>query len=226
MGIALGFGGIMFADVDNDMETMGLDENVDIEGIVRSNTGTPLQYVKVSIVDKQLFTTTDARGKFILLDVPPGKQEIMVEKEGYTTIIHKAFITPSGSWLEQFRDYDPDAYEKEFEFELTPGEGTKRTGSFPQFALFSCILFACAMVAVVFSIVALIGAYFAFKRRKFAITMIGAILGIFSLGFFIGAILSIVALFLLILSSDEFKRRKQMDMQRMDMHRKDEKINR
>lgn len=56
----------------------------------------------------------------------------------------------------------------------------------------------------IFSIFAIIGSITAFKRRFFLFTFLCAVIGIFSIGFFIGAILSIISVILLFISQDDF----------------------
>ena len=58
---------------------------------------------------------------------------------------------------------------------------------------------------IVFSAFAFAGSVTAFKRRYFVFTAVCAVVGIFSVGFFIGFVLSIVAVALLIISRDEFE---------------------
>lgn len=55
-------------------------------------------------------------------------------------------------------------------------------------------------VTLICSIVALIGGIFALKRKNYGIVVAGSLVGIFSFGL----ILAIVALFVLLLASDEF----------------------
>ena len=61
-----------------------------------------------------------------------------------------------------------------------------------------------AILVFVFSIFAILGAFFAYLRKYYWITVISAVLGILAVGFFIGFIVSLVALVLLILARDEF----------------------
>lgn len=62
----------------------------------------------------------------------------------------------------------------------------------------------CAVIMFSFVAMELIGAFMAIKRRNWGIAMLGAILGIFVIGFNISLVLSIVAIILLYLSKDEF----------------------
>ena len=58
---------------------------------------------------------------------------------------------------------------------------------------------------IIFSIFALIGSMTVFKRRYYVFSALCAFIGIFSIGLFVGFILSIVALELIIVSRDEFE---------------------
>lgn len=62
-----------------------------------------------------------------------------------------------------------------------------------------------AVPFIVFSGFAIAGSITTFKRRYFVFSLICAVIGIFSVGLFIGFILSLVALILIYLSRDEFE---------------------
>ena len=62
-----------------------------------------------------------------------------------------------------------------------------------------------SIVIIIFSVFAFIGFTAAFKRRYLNAATICAFLGIFSIGFFVGLVLSIVALALIMLSREEFE---------------------
>ncbi len=72
-------------------------------------------------------------------------------------------------------------------------------------SLLSFDKFALSILLVIFSIFALVGSITVFKRRYFVFTAICAFIGIFSIGLFVGLVLSIVALELIIISRDEFE---------------------
>ena len=57
---------------------------------------------------------------------------------------------------------------------------------------------------VLFSIIIFISSIFTLRRRKFALVITGCVLGILSIGFLVGAIFSIIALSMIIMSRDEF----------------------
>jgi DNA-directed RNA polymerase subunit RPC12/RpoP len=56
----------------------------------------------------------------------------------------------------------------------------------------------------IFSIFAIAGSITAFKRRFFLFTFLCSVIGIFSIGFIVGTILSIIAVILLFMSQDDF----------------------
>ncbi len=72
-------------------------------------------------------------------------------------------------------------------------------------SLLSFNKFVLSLSLVIFSIFALVGSITVFKRRYFVFTAICAVIGIFSIGLFVGLVLSIVALELIIVSRDEFE---------------------
>jgi TonB-linked SusC/RagA family outer membrane protein len=57
-----------------------------VEGTVRSITGDPLANVRVSIVNQPYFATTDAKGFYRLMDVPPGTYTVRGALVGYTPV--------------------------------------------------------------------------------------------------------------------------------------------
>jgi len=62
----------------------------------------------------------------------------------------------------------------------------------------------CGGIGILFSIFPLIGGIFAIQRKMWGLAVAGGILGIFSLGFFLGSILSLVGLILVAVSRREF----------------------
>jgi len=65
----------------------------------------------------------------------------------------------------------------------------------------------CGSIMIVFSIFAIIGGICALRRRHFALALTGAILGIFTFGFYVFApILGIIATILIAISGDEFEK--------------------
>ena len=57
-------------------------------GVVTGEGGRPMPDVLVSVADRLTRTTTDAEGRYILLNLPPGKYELVFEKRGFATVHH------------------------------------------------------------------------------------------------------------------------------------------
>jgi predicted RNA-binding Zn-ribbon protein involved in translation (DUF1610 family) len=57
----------------------------------------------------------------------------------------------------------------------------------------------------VFGGIAIIGGVFAAERKHFAMAVVGAIFGIISIGFFLGALLAFIGLILVVMSRHEFR---------------------
>ncbi len=69
----------------------------------------------------------------------------------------------------------------------------------------SGIFMTCAIIMVIFAILALLGGVMAITGKSFGFAILGAVFALFTLGpFFLGSLLGLVALILLALSKDEF----------------------
>lgn len=67
------------------------------------------------------------------------------------------------------------------------------------------IINTCATIAVILTIFPILGGFFSIKRNKWALSLLGSILGLFIIGpIFISSILSLISLILIILSKEEF----------------------
>jgi hypothetical protein len=199
-GVALLSLGFVFGGMDEGFAFFGEEQNGDITGTVVALNGTPIAGVNISIVGEPLSTMTDSEGNYIIYNVPSGNQKIMVEKEGYVTIVYKAFIDPS----QHSRDNEKDST-NEFNFTLQIGSGEVEQGSYPPWDLIRGITTVCGVLIVVFSIVALMGAISAFRRTGWGIAMTGAVLGLFTV---IGTLFALIAIFILVISKDEFDKQK------------------
>lgn len=197
------FGGWFVGNMGEGVAVFGMEDNADISGRVTLANGTPVENVTISIEGEPLTTQTDADGNYILYNVPTGNQKIRIEKEGYDTIIYKAFIEPGNN-----EDWGRDKHHNnEYDFTLRPGNSIVEQGSYPPFQWIAGMIYICAVIVIILSIIAIIGATYAFKRTHFTFVLIASIVGIFTFGFFIGSLLSIIAIFILILARNEFNGR-------------------
>jgi zinc-ribbon domain len=66
------------------------------------------------------------------------------------------------------------------------------------------LLSVCGALAVLFGVIAIIGGVFAIQRKHFALAIIGGLFGMAGIGFFLGALLALIALILVAVSKEEF----------------------
>lgn len=85
-------------------------------------------------------------------------------------------------------------------------ETSQNVGDFEgQGQLFETILNVCAVIIFCLGLVEFIGGLYVIKRKSWAIGVIGALGGVFILGFLMtSSVLSIIALILILISKDEF----------------------
>jgi hypothetical protein len=201
--------GMMFSTADTEgFDFWGMTENDgDVLGQVTYLNGTGVEGATVTIIDEDMSVQTDEDGYYIIYDVPSGNQELKVEKDEYNTYIKKIFVSPRNTNMDPNSNND-GSHENEHNFELTDGSETIERGEYPPWGLISGFIIVCAFLVVIFSVIALIGGIFAIKRKKFGLAVAGSILGIFTI---IGAIFSIIALFILIISRKEFRRESEIN---------------
>ncbi len=191
--------GFFISDPGSGFLFFGGDDTGDVTGTVTLfSDGLPAENATVSILGTQLITQTNENGDYLIYNAPVGNQKIKVEKEGYNTIILKTYIEPENMDMDSD---DPNKPKNENDFVLTEGNEVIEKGSYPPLDLIKNLLIVCGTVLVILSIIALIGAYASFKRENFTLALIGAIAGTITLGLF-----AIIALFILILAKDEFKK--------------------
>jgi hypothetical protein len=207
-GSALVVGSMIFADFDDFIKSFDPNTEIDIYGQVTLVDGTPVENANISIIDTDLYAQTDGNGSYILYNVPIGNQEIMVEKDGYSTIIQKVFLSSDGnqdySGINTDTNDETKSTAKKYNFVLRPGDDVINKGSFMPFEWIGSILIVCSVIVIILSMITLIAGYFALKRTKLPLVITGAVLGIITIGFMLGTILAIIALFIILLSKNEF----------------------
>jgi hypothetical protein len=109
----------------------------------------------------------------------------------------------------------------EADFQLQPGSGDQRIGethtpgskTIPLDQNAQSILRSmgatCLVVGIVMGSFALLGGYFALRTERLGMVALGTLCGLLSFGFAIGSVLALIALILLLLSTDEFERAKK-----------------
>jgi predicted nucleic acid-binding Zn ribbon protein len=68
------------------------------------------------------------------------------------------------------------------------------------------ILTACGIIAIIVSLIVLLGGFFGVMRKHWGIAIVGAVLGLFVIGpFFLGSVFSLIGLILVAVSRKEFE---------------------
>jgi len=161
----------------------------DYAGKIIDNNGHALKGVIVTIEKENISVTSDDNGEFFFENVSAGKHTIDLKKEGYVNIRAGIFVLPIKSPIKP-------------KFVMKKGEGTENEKGLILRAIDALPVISTTIIII--SFLPLIGAIFCFMKKYFFIAIISSIAGIFSIGFFIGSILSIIALVILLLSREEF----------------------
>lgn len=77
-------------------------------------------------------------------------------------------------------------------------------GSAFSYAPGSGLLCLCGAIDILFGLGSMAGGYFAIKREKFTLALLGAVVGMLGMGFLIGFVLGLIALVLIATSKGEF----------------------
>jgi len=68
------------------------------------------------------------------------------------------------------------------------------------------MLRACGVVVMIFAAIAMLGSVMALTRRRFGLAVAGSVFAILGYGYLVGTVLGVVALILLLISKDEFRK--------------------
>jgi hypothetical protein len=193
-----------------EMNPVEEDDDANIYGKVLDTGDDPLENVSVSVEGEDIEDLTDENGVFALYNVPYGAHKLIISKEGYRTIEYKLLV--EGDITFEDGDNDDDNYndndgprrhdngDYELIFRMDEGTGPPvEEGSYPNFVVLSNMCMVCAAVMAMLSIVMLASAIYSYRRKKFLFCMVGAIIGIILV-----LPLGIIAMILLMLSSEDF----------------------
>ncbi|MEM3342610.1 MAG: carboxypeptidase-like regulatory domain-containing protein [Thermoplasmata archaeon] len=197
---------------EKDSSWFGMARDTVVAGQVFQANGTPLEGATVTIRESGITTTTDVNGTFIVRGVKPGIKTFQVSASGYITVVRQEVIQPDDreDW-DVDRDNDNDSqynfskmqhYENYFEFTLSAGTGTVNESSDIEMKSANIFLYVCTGIYGLLCVLLLAGAISSMKRTNYGLALIGAIAGIFLLP--TGTIFSIIALFVLLLSREDF----------------------
>jgi hypothetical protein len=182
---------------------------------------TPVAGANVTVVDLGLMASTNETGYYRVLNVENGWHDIKIEMPGYKTLVKSVYVkamevsgTSSGGQGDGATNAD---------FQLQPGDGEQRLGEARtpgsktgpmddntrrMVQSFGAV---CGVVGVVLGLFSILGGYYAFRAERLGVVAIGTLCGILSFGFIIGSVLSVIALILLLLSTDDFERKEKRE---------------
>jgi len=72
-------------------------------------------------------------------------------------------------------------------------------------SMIQSFMLTCGIIGCILSIFTLAGGIVAIKRKSWGLAIIGGILGLFTIGYFLGSIMSLIGLILLIVSRKDFQ---------------------
>jgi len=165
--------------------TAGLTGSVEI--IITDLSNDTLENINIEINGES--GSTNENGVFTKENIKPGFQTLEISSNKYRNKSIKILITPiinTETTIKLEKDTTNDLNKVNF-------DGT-----------------GCTIIIIIFSILALISSITSYKRKHLDVAVVGALIGIFSFGFyFVGSILSIIALIIIIKAREEFENGKK-----------------
>ena len=189
---------VNFADMaagDGEQDITIILENDKGNLITLDDNNSQLQVI--IFVDDQYFNKTpNDQGRYVLEGVLSGEAVITVKWPGFIGQKREVIITENDEMT-----YMSDRYiGNHFDFQLEKGTGIKDTESNPIMVMLS----VCVVMILLFSMIALVGAYFTYTRRSYPVALLGGLGGILAIGWLIGPVLAVVAIYLIYRSKEEF----------------------
>lgn len=162
------------------LSTTGIKGTVELSIIDTSNNES-LENVAITINDQTDYTDED--GIFSIKNISIGINSLELSLSGYKTQVREILVYPIVTSV--------------YEIKMEAGSGEDNI---------PFDTWGCSIIIIIFSVFALLGSVTSFQRRHLDAAAAGAIVAIFSFGFFlIGSILSIIALAIIMMSREEFE---------------------
>ena len=159
---------------------MGSSGNVEFKLLNYNNNSVS----NATVIVNDVVVPQESDGVYKKGDIELGIQEVEISKEGFNTKKIEILVLPFITSESTFRLNNETESVEKTEFNS----------------------FGCSIILVIFSVFALLSVIACIKREYFDIAVAGSAIAIFSFGFFfIGSILSIIALIFILKSRDEFK---------------------
>ena len=160
---------VNFADMaagDGEQDITIILENDKGNLITLDDNNSQLQVI--IFVDDQYFNKTpNDQGRYVLEGVLSGEAVITVKWPGFIGQKREVIITENDEMT-----YMSDRYiGNHFDFQLEKGTGIKDTESNPIMVMLS----VCVVMILLFSMIALVGAYFTYTRRSYPVALLGGV---------------------------------------------------
>jgi hypothetical protein len=188
-------------------EEVDFGDTLTLTGEVQAEDGSSIVGATIMILGTDLSTTSDSDGEYAIHNAPSGIWHVLVSHSGYKEEEHKVLLERG--------------FSDTLNFELEEGSGKIEENDLWFF-------FSLAILMLVFSSFVFAGSYYSFKNRRFAVVLVGSVMGIFTMtppfvfGFTspvfalgtVGMILSLSALMIAIVNRKSFTPTEHTDEQR------------
>ncbi|MFO8050167.1 MAG: carboxypeptidase-like regulatory domain-containing protein [Thermoplasmatota archaeon] len=181
--------------------------------VLDSGTGRPIRGVSVTLEggDHYLNKTTDLEGLVVFQNVRTGPLEITLEADGYKTTSGEVVIMKGSP---NVIDIPMEKGSSEETVPILTTQFRSKDYSTSYTNLMAAVMFLS-------SVLALAGAYLVHKKEFFTVAVFIAFLSIFSFGFLIGSLMSLVVIIMLVSSYDGFSHNYHLRMLLESQGRKD-----
>jgi hypothetical protein len=187
-------------------------ELLNLEGQAIFMNSTPASGVNITIVDLNIIAQTNSTGHYKILNVEQGWHDLKVEYPGYKTLIQSVKVAKSMTHMDNQGNMEWKNYVTT-DFQLQPGSGDLRVGKAHEPGsintdwemgkpIMQNLSALCLVGGLIGGIFMFIGGYFAIKRIKLPWVIVGCVFGIIC-----GSILGIIAIILVLMSTNEFDRK-------------------
>lgn len=192
LGIIFGIYSILDVNSTDSYEESSLKSS-SIAGKVLDKNGDPINDVHITVIGKtkEFKETTNQDGWYRVEDLPTGIYTIIAKKTDYGTVTQKYFKVKPTESTQNVPVFELGSNDKTIELKQEEGLTTNSM--------------ICVVFYFIFSIFALLGGILALERKSFKLCGICAAFGVLTIGFFIGAILGIIALILILSSKEDFR---------------------
>jgi len=181
----------------------------EINGQVIFQNMTPAENVSITVVETGQLATTNATGNYRIIGVTAGTHQLKVEFPNYKTVLQKVTVK---SFTGMDPGHTPSTDVTRVDFQLTPGDGSITIGSGSTsedwgLGFAKQMVSVCSVLWILLGILIIVGGYFSLQRQRYGVAIIGGVAGLLTPL----CILSMIALVVLFLSGEEFRKEKESD---------------